>query len=159
MAELRGTDLVVEYLIREKVPYLFGYAGHGAVGLLDGVFDRQDEIKVVFPRIETGAAYMADAYYRVSHEVIPVYTSTGPGPMLLSNAGGDVELPPEPVTNVVDTTAAGDAFNAGYLAARMLGLDPRQAARTGSALSAVVIRHPGAVIPRAAMPSGLLPES
>ncbi len=86
MSEMRGADLVVEYLIREKVPYLFGYAGHGAVGLLDGVFDRQDEIKVVFPRIETGAAYMADAYYRVSHEVIPVYTSTGPGPMLLTAA-------------------------------------------------------------------------
>ncbi len=86
MAEIRGADLVVEYLIREKVPYLFGYAGHGAVGLLDGVFDRQDEVKVVFPRIETGAAYMADAYYRVSHEVIPVYTSTGPGPMLLTAA-------------------------------------------------------------------------
>jgi acetolactate synthase-1/2/3 large subunit len=86
MAEMRGTDLVVEYLLREKVPYLFGYAGHGAVGLLDGVFDRQDELKVVFPRIETGAAYMADAYYRVSHEVIPVYTSTGPGPMLLTAA-------------------------------------------------------------------------
>src|SRR4029079_12923517 len=86
MSEMRGTDLVVEYLIREKVPYLFGYAGHGAVGLLDGVFDRQDEIKVVFPRIETGAGYMADAYYRVSHEVIPVYTSTGPGPMLLTAA-------------------------------------------------------------------------
>jgi acetolactate synthase I/II/III large subunit len=89
MAEMRGTDLVVEYLIREKVPYLFGYAGHGAVGLLDGVYDRQDEIKVVFPRIESGAAYMADAYYRVSHEVIPVYTSTGPGPMLLTIAMGN----------------------------------------------------------------------
>ena len=35
MSEMRGADLVVEYLIREKVPYLFGYAGHGAVGLLD----------------------------------------------------------------------------------------------------------------------------
>ena len=86
MAEIRGADLVVEYLVREKVPYLFGYAGHGAVGLLDGVYDRQDEIKVVFPRIETGAGYMADAYFRVSHEVIPVYTSTGPGPMLLTAA-------------------------------------------------------------------------
>ena len=54
MSEMRGTDLVVEYLIREKVPYLFGYAGHGAVGLLDGVFDRQDEIKVVFPGSRPG---------------------------------------------------------------------------------------------------------
>ena len=68
------------------MPYLFGYAGHGAVGLLDGVHDRQDEIKVVFPRIETGAGYMADAYYRASGQVIPVYTSTGPGPMLLTAA-------------------------------------------------------------------------
>jgi acetolactate synthase I/II/III large subunit len=86
MAEIRGCDLVVDYLIKEKVPYMFGYAGHGAVGLLDGVFDRQDELKIVFPRIESGAGYMADAYYRVSGEVIPVYTSTGPGPMLLTIA-------------------------------------------------------------------------
>ncbi len=86
MPEMRGADLVTEYLVREKVPYLFGYAGHGAVGLLDSVYDRQDELKVIFPRIETGAGYMADAYYRVSHELIPVYTSTGPGPMLLTAA-------------------------------------------------------------------------
>jgi acetolactate synthase-1/2/3 large subunit len=86
MAEIRGCDLVVDYLIKEKVPYMFGYAGHGAVGLLDGVFDRQDELKIVFPRIESGAGYMADAYHRVSGEVIPVYTSTGPGPMLLTIA-------------------------------------------------------------------------
>ncbi len=84
MAEMRGCDLVVEYLIREKTPYLFGYAGHGAVGLLDGVYDRQDEIKVVWPRIETAAAYMADAYFRRTGVPIPVYTSTGPGPMLLT---------------------------------------------------------------------------
>ncbi len=86
MVQMRGSDLVVEYLVREKVPYLFGYAGHGAVGLLDGVYDRQDEIKVIFPRIETGAGYMADAYFRASGQVIPVYTSTGPGPMLLTTA-------------------------------------------------------------------------
>ena len=64
MAEIRGCDLVVEYLIKEKVPYLFGYAGHGAVGLLDGVFNHQDELKIVFPRIESAAGYMADAYFR-----------------------------------------------------------------------------------------------
>ena len=89
MPEMRGCDLVVEYLVREKVPYLFGYAGHGAVGLLDGVYDRQDEIKIVFPRIESGAGYMADAYFRATGKVIPVYTSTGPGPMLLTVAMGN----------------------------------------------------------------------
>ena len=86
MAEIRGCDLVVEYLIREKVPYLFGYAGHGAVGLLDGVYNRSDELKIIFPRIESAAGYMADAYFRASGQLIPVYTSTGPGPMLLTVA-------------------------------------------------------------------------
>src|SRR2546421_6707766 len=86
MAEMRGCDLVVEYLIKEKVPYMFGYAGHGAVGLLDGVYNHQDEIKIIFPRIESAAGYMADAYFRASGQLIPVYTSTGPGPMLLTVA-------------------------------------------------------------------------
>jgi len=89
MAEIRGCDLVVEYLIKEKVPYLFGYAGHGAVGLLDGVYNHQDELKIIFPRIESAAGYMADAYFRASGELIPVYTSTGPGPMLLTVALGN----------------------------------------------------------------------
>src|SRR5207247_4853551 len=89
MAEIRGCDLVVEYLIKEKVPYLFGYAGHGAVGLLDGVYNHQDELKIIFPRIESAAGYMADAYFRASGRVIPVYTSTGPGPMLLTVALGN----------------------------------------------------------------------
>ncbi len=89
MAEMRGCDLVVEYLIKEKVPYLFGYAGHGAVGLLDGVYNHPDEIKIIFPRIESAAGYMADAYFRASGQLIPVYTSTGPGPMLLTVAMGN----------------------------------------------------------------------
>jgi acetolactate synthase-1/2/3 large subunit len=89
MAEMRGCDLVVEYLIKEKIPYLFGYAGHGAVGLLDGVYNHQDELKIIFPRIESAAGYMADAYFRASGQVIPVYTSTGPGPMLLTVALGN----------------------------------------------------------------------
>src|SRR5690349_4385767 len=89
MAEIRGCDLVVEYLIKEKVPYLFGYAGHGAVGLLDGVYNHQDEINIIFPRIESASAYMADAYFGASGQVIPVYTSTGPGPMLLTVAMGN----------------------------------------------------------------------
>lgn len=54
-----------------------------------------------------------------------------------------------------DTTGAGDAFNAGYLAARLRGEAPAEAARCGHRLAGAVIRHPGAIIPRAAMPEGL----
>lgn len=59
---------------------------------------------------------------------------------------------------VIDTTAAGDSFNAAYLAARTVGRSPLVAARAGHALAAVVVRHPGAIIPRTAMPEDLLKE-
>lgn len=64
-------------------------------------------------------------------------------------AGSDIEhVAATPVEKVVDTTAAGDSFNAGYLAARLSGKDAREAARRGTALAAKVVQHPGAIIPR-----------
>jgi 2-dehydro-3-deoxygluconokinase len=59
---------------------------------------------------------------------------------------------------VVDTTAAGDSFAAAYVAARLVGADPIEAARAGHRLAGVVVCHPGAIIPRAEMPSGLIPN-
>lgn len=59
--------------------------------------------------------------------------------------------PTVPVAAVVDTTAAGDAFAAGYLAGRLLGRPAAQAAAAGNQLAARVIAHPGALIPLAAM--------
>ena len=49
---------------------------------------------------------------------------------------------------VVDTSGAGDSFNGAYLAARLLGAAPVEAARAGLALAAKVVGFPGAVIPR-----------
>ena len=64
------------------------------------------------------------------------------------------EVSAEPVTKpVVDTTAAGDSFSAAYIAARLAGSDPVEAARAGHALAGVVVCHPGAIIPRPAMPA------
>ena len=58
----------------------------------------------------------------------------------------------EPAFEVVDTTAAGDAFNAAYLVHRLRGGAPAEAARAGIKLATEVIRHRGAVIPAGAMP-------
>lgn len=62
-----------------------------------------------------------------------------------------------PVGQPVDTTAAGDAFAAGYLAARTHGRTPLEAAQAGNRLAATVVMHPGAIIPLAAMPDLGLP--
>ncbi|MCA0404568.1 MAG: sugar kinase [Proteobacteria bacterium] len=60
--------------------------------------------------------------------------------------------PPAPL-QPVDTTAAGDSFNAGYLAARLRGLRPEAAARAGHLMAGAVIMQRGAIIPMAAMPA------
>ncbi len=57
-------------------------------------------------------------------------------------------IPAENVEKVVDTTAAGDGFNGGYLAARMAGEPPDAAARKGQAVAAKVVQFQGAIIPR-----------
>jgi len=82
LTKIKGGDVVAEYMLKEKIPYIIGYAGHGAIGLLDSFYDKQDQIKVVWPRIETAAGFMADAYYRITKVPLPVYVSTGPGPAL-----------------------------------------------------------------------------
>lgn len=61
------------------------------------------------------------------------------------------DVPTEAVPRVVDTTAAGDSFAAGYLARRLRGAAPAEAAAFGNRLAARVIQHPGALIPREAM--------
>jgi 2-dehydro-3-deoxygluconokinase len=47
----------------------------------------------------------------------------------------------------VDTTSAGDSFNAGYLAKRIADCDVTTAAKFAHSLAALVIQHPGAIVP------------
>lgn len=76
------------------------------------------------------------------------------GPMALGSGwDGDVRFAPAP--NVVDTTAAGDSFNGGYLGALLTGADPLVAARAGHAFARAVVQHRGAIVPQAAWVAAL----
>lgn len=67
--------------------------------------------------------------------------------------GTEALVPTLPVARVIDTTAAGDSFAAGYIAARLRGGTAPQAAMAAHRLAGTVVCYPGAIIPRAAMPA------
>jgi 2-dehydro-3-deoxygluconokinase len=70
------------------------------------------------------------------------------GPLDLATGETPTDLPT--VARVVDTTAAGDSFNAGFLGAIAKGGTDIEAAAAGHRLAAKVICHPGAIIPEGA---------
>jgi 2-dehydro-3-deoxygluconokinase len=57
-------------------------------------------------------------------------------------------VPPPEALRPVDTSGAGDAFNAGYLSARLQGASEEQAAVAGHLTAAWTIMRPGAIPPR-----------
>jgi len=77
---------------------------------------------------------------------------------IIAEGDDTIEVPPPRVVQPVDTTAAGDSFNAAYLAARIKGAAPHEAALAGHRLAGAVILSPGAVIERERMPKDTLPS-
>jgi 2-dehydro-3-deoxygluconokinase len=81
-----------------------------------------------------------------------IVVKNGPNSALVA-AGATPEFVPVPEVLVpVDATAAGDGFNAGYLAARLKNQTPAQAVAAAHRLASHVIAHPGALVPRISVP-------
>lgn len=113
---------------------------------------------IVLPTFEDEQALFADPSPQDtldrlhSHGVPEVVLKMGASGCLVSTSGGLIRVPAQAVARPVDTTAAGDSFNAGYLAARLLGEGAEEAARWGHALAGRVIQHRGAILPPELMP-------
>lgn len=82
-------------------------------------------------------------------EIVLKNGAAGP---LIRAGGRDMQTAFPRAVSVVDSTGAGDSFNAGYLAARLGGAAPEAAAAAGHRLACHVIAHPGGIIPISAMP-------
>src|SRR5437870_6200517 len=87
---LNGAQVIVDYLIQEEVPQVFGLCGHGNIQFIDALYERSDELKTISVHHESVAGFMADVYYRVSGRPTATFTSCGPGsanlPISLGNA-------------------------------------------------------------------------
>jgi 2-dehydro-3-deoxygluconokinase len=78
-----------------------------------------------------------------------IVVKNGPNSALVASGGTSEFIPVPEVVVPVDTMAAGDSFNAGYIAARLAGEGPSAAAGVAHRLAGQVIRHRGAIMPRA----------
>ena len=107
---LNGGQVIIDYLIKEKVPYVFGLCGHGNIGIIDAMYERSDDIKTISVHHESVSGFMADVLYRVSGQPTATFTSCGPGsanlPISLGNAFLD-SVPFLAITGNVPTSQFG----------------------------------------------------
>jgi len=112
---------------------------------------------VALPSFDDEAALWGDA---LPNQTINRIAAFGASEVVVKNgaapvsilAGDMQDIPTKKATEVRDTSGAGDAFNAGYLAARLSGKSPASAVTCGQAMAAEVIRHFGARIPSEFVP-------
>ena len=110
---------------------------------------------LILPSFDDEATHFGDADPQAT---IARYHRLGAGQVIVKNGGGPIfhsgpdgagDLSDLVREQPVDTTSAGDSFNAGFLAASLQGADTETAIRAGHALSCQVIRHRGALVPEA----------
>ncbi|MEM9386922.1 MAG: sugar kinase [Pseudomonadota bacterium] len=75
------------------------------------------------------------------------------GAYVVADAIEPTHVPVDQVIQPLDTTGAGDSFNAAFLAGVLNGRSVTEAAAMGNRLAARVIQHRGALIPTGEMPS------
>lgn len=73
----KGAEILIDYLEREGVKYVFGYSGAAALPIFDALYD--SPIKLILTRHEQGATHMADGYARATGKPGVVLVTSGPG--------------------------------------------------------------------------------
>ena len=112
-------------------------------------------VDIALPTFEDEATLWGDANPEATVERLQAFgigeivVKNGSSTALVADKNGREHVPVPEVVEPIDTTAAGDSFNAAYLAARLNGQGPVPSAALAHGLAAEVIRHRGAIMPRA----------
>nr|QCI07574.1 acetohydroxyacid synthetase large subunit [Nitophyllum punctatum] len=79
--EVSGAFALMDSLIRQNVPYIFGYPGGAILPIYDELFhwEKKKLIKHILCRHEQGAIHAADGYSRSTGQVGVCFATSGPG--------------------------------------------------------------------------------
>ncbi len=97
--EMKGSDCVVECLIREGVDVIFAYPG-GASQELHQSLARTDQVRVILPRHEQGGSFAAEGYARATGKVGVCMATSGPGATNLVSAIADAFMDSIPMVAI-----------------------------------------------------------
>jgi ribokinase len=111
------------------------------IGGVDLLLPNLDEAQVLTGEDEPEAAARALVHRASAREVI---VTLGVDGALWTDGHAVVRVAAPEVERVIDTTGAGDAFAAGWLAARRAGAEPREALSAACALGSRAVTHAGA---------------
>lgn len=73
------SEYLVDFLIKNEVTEVFGYAGGYIVPFMDALYARKDEITVHVCYNEQGCSFAANGYARLSGKLGVFFTTSGPG--------------------------------------------------------------------------------
>lgn len=144
-ARRRGARVVFDTNLRPRLWESEGAMREGLTmggSVADVVLPSFDEEQTIFA--DKTPAETAARYARLGAEEVVVKNGAG-AVHVWSDIGPGGDVTPPKVPDVVDSTAAGDSFAAGYVAARAQGAAPLGAAEAACALAARVIAHRGAL--------------
>ena len=80
-----GGHLLADQLSANGVDIIFCVPGESYLGLMDGLYNHKEKIKLITTRHESGAANMADAYAKLTNKPGVCIVSRGPGATNASN--------------------------------------------------------------------------
>jgi len=110
--KIKGSQALLNALVKEGVRTIFGYPGGVVLGLYDELYKRQD-IRHILVRHEQSAGFMADGYSRVSGKPGVALATSGPGAtnLVTSLASSHMDsIPVIALTGQVPTYGIGKDF-------------------------------------------------